>query len=437
MPATARRQYDHRMRQAIVKTGDSNLFAKLSIPDSTRRSWLKRGIAEVVTLDGRDTEFVALHADVAKLEKKITILAAVVRLLVTLFRVTGVTLLGVRIPDASGKRRILRTIGRAESAIGRNAALRILGLTPARVREWTKRDLETCGLEDAPPCPRSIPGRLTRDERSAIRDMVEADEYKHLSLRSLALLGKRLGTVFASYGTWCRLVRDHRWRRPRRRLYPAKTKIGLRALAPNEWWHVDVTIIRLLDGTRTYLHAAVDNYSRRVLAWTLQPKLCAEGTRKILSEAPRALADTVKVNVMTDGGSENLVVHQDDDLASVAEPVVAQVDVVQSNSMVEALWSQLRHRWLYLHQLDTFAGLESLIRKYFVDHNSLIPRVELGGRTPDEAYAGREVDLAERLRVQHAGALVRRLATNRAVTCRRCRPEAQHAPPTAIVSSVP
>ena len=140
------------------------------------------------------------------------ILAAVVRLLVTLIRVTGVTLLGKRVPAAKGKRRILRVIGRAESAIGRNAALRIVGLTSARAREWTRRELLSCGLDDAPPCPRSVPGRLTRNERGVIREMVEADEYKHLSLRSLALLGKRRGKAFASHGTWCRLVREHGWR---------------------------------------------------------------------------------------------------------------------------------------------------------------------------------------------------------------------------------
>ncbi len=311
----------------------------------------------------------------------------------TLVRVAGVTLAETRLPSAVAKRRVLRAVARAESAISRAAALRILGLTPARVREWTQRELRVCGLDDAPPCPRSVPGRLTRNERSAIRNMVEADEYKHLSQRLLALLGKRLGKVFASYGTWCRLIREHGWRRPRRRLYPAKLKAGIRALAPNEWWHVDVTIIRLLDGTRNYLHAVVDNYSRRVLAWTLETRLCAEGTRKILTEARKALAEGTKVSIMTDGGSENLVVRQDDDLAAVADHVVAQVDVTQSNSMVEALWSQLRHRWLYLHQLESFTGLEGLIRKYFLDHNSLIPRVELGGRTPDEAYRGEELDL--------------------------------------------
>ena len=141
MAATARKQYDHRIRQAIVQARDPDLFPKLAIPDSTRRSWLTRGVAEVVTLDQRDSEFIELHAAVAKLEKKVAVLTAVVRLLVTLVRVAGITLGQTRLPSAAAKRRVLRAIGRAEPAVGRVAALRILGLTPARVREWTQREL--------------------------------------------------------------------------------------------------------------------------------------------------------------------------------------------------------------------------------------------------------------------------------------------------------
>ena len=89
---------------------------------------------------------------------------------------------------------------------------------------------------------------------------------------------------------------------------------------------------------------------------------------------------------MTDGGSENLGL---DRLANTNH-VIAQVDVVQSNSLVEALWSQLRHRWLYQHTLDAFEALQRLVGKYFADHNAIILRAELGGRTPDEAFAGIE-----------------------------------------------
>ena len=29
-------------------------------------------------------------------------------------------------------------------------------------------------------------------------------------------------------------------------------------------WHIDATVIRLLDGTRAHLYAVIDNFSRRI-----------------------------------------------------------------------------------------------------------------------------------------------------------------------------
>ena len=76
MPAPARKHYDHRIRQAIVKTGDADLFPALAIPDSTRRSWLSRGVATVVTLDDHDAEVVELSLDGAALGRLVDFIAA-------------------------------------------------------------------------------------------------------------------------------------------------------------------------------------------------------------------------------------------------------------------------------------------------------------------------------------------------------------------------
>ena len=56
-------------------------------------------------------------------------------------------------------------------------------------------------------------------------------------------------------------------RPPRLRVHPAKPKVGLRTTRANEMSHIDTTVVRLLDGTRAYLHAVMDNFSRRILAW--------------------------------------------------------------------------------------------------------------------------------------------------------------------------
>ena len=410
-----RRTYDHRIREAIVSSGDATLFSELSIPRSTKHTWLRRGAPRVVIANNIDQP--DLRLQLARMSRQIEVLRAVIRLLLALVRATNIRLASERVPTAEAKMLILRTIERASPTIGRKASLRILGLRPGRIRQW-QRAATKCELEDAPPCPRSFPTRLTFEERAAMRDMVEDDALKHLSVRSLALLGQRLGRVFASYETWCRAIRRFGWHRQRHRIYPATPKRGLRAERPGQWIHIDVTIIRLLGGTRAYLHAVVDNFSRRILSWSLEQRLSARTTRRLLHEAltdwPQA---TLFVNVVTDGGSENSGLGEQTGI----NHVVAQIDIAQSNSLVEALWSQLKNRWLFTHTLNTFSGLQRLIEVYFRDHNQMIPRAELKGRTPDEAFRGLETDLPQKLREQHTIAAAQRIVSNRARKCERCR----------------
>ena len=68
-------------------------------------------------------------------------------------------------------------------------------------------------------------------------------------------------------------------------MYPAKAKVGVRAERPDEYWHVDASILKLLDGTKVYIHAVVDNLSRKVLAWRVAERLEPATTRAILLEA--------------------------------------------------------------------------------------------------------------------------------------------------------
>ncbi|UJR83202.1 Hypothetical protein I5071_52680 [Sandaracinus amylolyticus] len=142
-----------------------------------------------------------LEQKIARLELRAARLQAVVRLLVVLVRSMGLRLDGVRVPDGGTNARILAAVDRATPTLGRATALRVIGLDADRARVWRRRAL-ACALDDAPPCPRAQPSRMTRDELAEMRDLVESERYLHLSTRTLALLAKRLGRVFASYATW-------------------------------------------------------------------------------------------------------------------------------------------------------------------------------------------------------------------------------------------
>jgi putative transposase len=120
---------------------------------------------------------------------------------------------------------------------------------------------------DRTSCPRTAPNQLTTEEVFAIRDMVTSAEYRHVPTSRLAILAQRLGKVLASPTTWMRLARERGWRRPRQRVHPQQPKVGLRTTEPDAAWHVDTTAIRLLDGTKAYVFAVIDNFSRRILSF--------------------------------------------------------------------------------------------------------------------------------------------------------------------------
>jgi len=132
--AACRRTYDHRLRELAYHAGDPGVAQRLGVPRSTARSWIRRGMPDAVTLDVFDADASELHAQVVRLENRVRMLLAIVRLLFSV-------------------------------------------------------------------------------------------------------------------------------------------KQGVRATKPNEYWHIDVTIIKLLDGTKVYLHAVIDNLSRRILAWKVALRL--------------------------------------------------------------------------------------------------------------------------------------------------------------------
>ena len=56
-------------------------------------------------------------------------------------------------------------------------------------------------------------------------------------------------------------------------------------------WHIDTTVIRLLDGTRAYLQAVIDNSSRRILAWRVADTFAPVNSVAVLVD--RAARDAV------------------------------------------------------------------------------------------------------------------------------------------------
>ena len=240
-----------------------------------------------LTADGDYVE--SLERRVYLLERRTARLGALLRLCVVLLRLSGFSLTYQRLPQGSDKEKLLRVIDHASLFVRLPRLLACIGLSSSRYYDWTKA--QECRLDDVSSCPRSLPGQMIATERSEMRSMVQSEDYRHLSVGSIARLAARLGKVYACTSTWYRAIQSGDWIRARKRIYPPKPRVGLRATKPNEYWHVDTTIVRLLDGSRLYLHAILDNFSRRVLAWRLIDTFETDTTAELLKEASKGLPE--------------------------------------------------------------------------------------------------------------------------------------------------
>ena len=202
-------------------------------------------------------------------------------------------------------------------------------------------------------------------------------------------------------------------------------KIGILAANPNEIWHIDTSILKLTDGTRVYMHAIIDNFSRRILAWCVDPTFDTSATAKLIVQAAKGLKETTEhavPQVYMDSGVENI----NADVAALIETntikrVLAQVDIHFSNSMIESWWRQLKHQWLFLNTLDSIATVRRLFDFYVQQHNEQVPHSAFEGQTPDEMYFATAVDVPDKLNAARLLARHARRETNLARSCSACQ----------------
>jgi transposase InsO family protein len=422
MDSTTRRRnrYDHRLCDLVRSTGNIDHATRRGIPRSTARGWLNRRHCGLVTLDVVDQDRLQLQQQVLALRRRTERLQALLRVMVVLWKISGCALNDNRIPGSAGKLRLMAAIGQCRSVLPLRVVLRIIGLSQSSYHAW-RRD-RPCALAEVSACPHSAPQQLTPVELAALKDMVTSQEYRHVPTGTLALLAQRLGKVFASRTTWYRLVRRFQWRRPRKRLHPSQPKIGIRAGRANEIWHVDTTLLRLLDGSRAYLHAIIDNFSRRILAWKVAARFDVTATAELLVHAAAPLNDQ-QPTLLADAGVENFNSAVDRLVQSgVLKRLLAQTEIAFSNSLIESWWRTLKHQWLYLNSLDTIATLKKLVDFYVKEHNARLPHSAFRGQTPDEVYFGTGRQVPEQLEAARLAARHARRMINRTMSCQHCDP---------------
>lgn len=375
------RTYDPRVKEMIIRSGNPNLLPDLKIPRTTALYWIHRSkcVSSLRTINLQEASEAKLKEENFKLKAKNLLMKEVV--------LSG---FGDDFKNSvKGKERRQRIVDLAESfkdVLRMEEILEVLAISSSTYYRY-RAEIKGCDISQL-KCDSSFGRSLSHQDQKTMIELATSKRFAHFSTRSLAFYAQRQGLLICGIDSWYKYLRINRVVRPRVSFRePKKYGIGIRASRPNEIWHMDVTQVMTKDFKKVYLQLVVDNYSRAILSFkTGYLKDANLSLRTIRSIKLESSGETF---LLSDGGGENRNVKLSRVLIGKGiTQLIAKSDVAYSNSIVEAVFRQMK-RVEAIRAPRSLHSFYSSIEAYVNEHNTVVPHSSLKGALPGEVFNGR------------------------------------------------
>jgi len=255
-------KYSDKIKTYIIQS--KNPYAYSSVPRSTARHWIKNGDFYQNTINKTPSQL--LEDEVVTLKKNIII-----------------------------------EISKAKKHNKLYKCLEAIGLSLSSYKRW-KAEIKPCVItKDI--CAKSNNSTITLEELEKLRFYITSAKYQHIPISRLYLLAQREKKLFCSLNTWYKYNTIFEWRSFIPLKYKRNNKIGLKAIRPNQYWHIDVSVIEIAGGRKAYLQAIIDNYSRYIVNWQVTESISLKNTFDLIKKSEESCdKDTF---IISDQGTEN------------------------------------------------------------------------------------------------------------------------------------
>ena len=313
---------------------------------------------------------------------------------------------------------IVNTIEKVKEFVPIDAALQVFNLSRSSFDHYKNRLIYPCDASYFNWCVKKHPNQLLSGEILTINKYMNHEIYKHWSKSSVylkAIVDGSLSCGISTFYKYCALLGfKNKLRRKKSDHYaPVKTS------KPNELWCVDVTIFKTKDNVKQYIHLLVDHYSKMILGYKIKPSPSGIAIKELLQNAYQKYKPN-KVQLLSDGGSENVNSSVSNFTSSNnIQHLIAQKNVVFSNSMIEAINKIIKHQFLYAKEIPDKPRLETPFKDTVSVYNTIRPQMSLHGNTPMETFTGKPMDFSiysQRFPTQKAI----RIQENKKTNCQKC-----------------
>lgn len=252
-----------------------------------------------------------------------------------------------------------------------------------------------------PQTERIQPRALSKDERAAVRELLDTEPYIDHAPATVWAKELDAGRYHCSISTMYRILREHDEVHERRRqaTHPPRVKPELVATVPNQVWSWDITkLAGPARGIYYSLYVIIDIYSRYTPGWMLAETENAELAHRFLNESiTKHHLDPDTLTLHADRGTSMRS-------KNVAE-LLADLQVTRSHSRPkasndnpysEAQFKTLKYRPVFPNRFDSIEAARSFADEFFTWYNHEHRHSGIGLHTPASVHFGTAEQIRDR-----------------------------------------
>lgn len=307
----------------------------------------------------------------------------------------------------------------SSTSFEQNLICKFLKITPKSFQIWKRYQNYYCDFSLINLCFKKVPQQISKNEIAVLKQFMSNKRFFHWSIASVWGLAFKQGKTSMSRATWYRYTKYLGLNVVRTAYRKKRKRISTRAQTVNEIWHMDVTMYKTIDNVTFYIYTIVDNFSRKIMAYTISEKLSAKIR---LQSLKHAIDNEFNINLnssldlIVDGGSENNN-HTIHDFIKNQQVLInkkiALKDVTFSNSIVEGTYRILKSSYFKDRPILS-STIEKEVDFFIHDYNNVRPHYEHKIYTPNEIYKNQSLKNTQQ---KLENAFQNRLKDNRKYAC--------------------